>query len=209
MLTRWRAVLLGAALIVLFGATRGVGAADPPPDFVDLPVAGELYAPVQLAMAPDGRLVVLTDSGRAHIIVDDQLLGTPFFDLRSQVDDEADRGLFSLAFDNDFAVNGHVYIVYTYDTNGVDDGIGRSRLSRLTVTGNTAGNEVVLFEDFPNADVSLHYGGAVEMGPDGKLYVTVGDHLLGANGQDRTNIKGTVLRLNTNGSIPTDNPFYN
>ncbi|MDW3176515.1 MAG: PQQ-dependent sugar dehydrogenase [Acidimicrobiia bacterium] len=199
--------LLFVAFAVVNG-TRSVWAANPPPDFADVVIADEIFAPVQLAMAPDGRLIVLTDSGLAQLIKDDQLQGTPFFDIRSQVEDNGDRGLFSMAFDNNFAVNGFVYVMYTFDTNGVDDGIGATRLSRMTVTGDTASNEVVLFEDFPAADVLLHYGGAVEMGPDGKLYVTVGDHLIGANGQDRTNLKGTVLRLNTDGSIPTDNPFY-
>ncbi len=198
-------------LFVTFAAvsgTRSVWAANPPPEFADVVVADEIYAPVQLAMAPDGRVIVLTDSGLAQLIKNDQLQGTPFFDIRNKVEDNGDRGLFSMAFDNNFSVNGFVYVMYTFDTNGGDDGIGETRLSRMTVNGDTASNEVVLFDDFPAADVLLHYGGAVEMGPDGKLYVTVGDHLIGANGQDRTNIKGTVLRLNPDGSIPTDNPFY-
>ena len=199
--------LLVVAFAVVNG-TRSVWAANAPAEFADVVVADEIYAPVHLAMAPDGRVVVLTDSGRAHLIIDDQLQGTPLFDIRSQVEDNGDRGLLSMAFDNNFAVNGFIYVVYTFDSNGVDDGIGETRLSRMTVTGNTASDEVVLFQEFPAADVLLHYGGAVEMGVDGKLYVTVGDHLIGANGQDRTNIKGTVLRLNTDGTIPTDNPFY-
>lgn len=204
-------VALGLFLVAFaaINGTRAVWAANPPPEFADVVVADELFAPVQLAMAPDGRLVVLTDSGRAQLIKDDQLQATPFFDIRNRVDDVADRGLLSMAFDNNFAANGYIYIMYTFDTNGTDDGIGETRLSRMTVTGDTASDEVVLFQDFPAADVTLHYGGAVEMGPDGKLYVTIGDHLLGANGQDRSNIKGTVIRLNPDGSIPTDNPFYN
>lgn len=200
--------LLLIAFVVVNG-TRAVWAANPPAQFADVVVADQIFAPVQLAMAPDGRVIVLTDSGIAQLVKNDRLMATPLFDIRNKVDDFADRGLLSMAFDNNFSVNGYVYVIYTFDTNGADDGIGKTRLVRMTVSGDTASNEVVLFDNFPAADVSLHYGGAVEMGPDGKLYVTVGDHLIGANGQDRSNIKGTVLRLNANGSIPTDNPFYN
>ncbi|NNC80139.1 MAG: hypothetical protein HKN94_08310, partial [Acidimicrobiales bacterium] len=206
-----RAVVLAGLSILALVGTMGMGAAwaaNPPPEFVDAVVADEIFAPIQIEMAPDGRLIVLTDSGRAHVIKNDQRLATDLFDIRSQVDDVADRGLLSMAFDNNFAVNGYIYVLYTYDTNGVDDGIGRNRLSRFTVTGDTAGSEVVVFDQFPDADVALHYGGGLEMGPDGKLYVTVGDYLIGPNAQDNTNIKGTVLRLNTDGTIPPDNPFY-
>ncbi len=143
------------------------------------------------------------------MIKDDVRLPTPVFDIRDRVDDRGDRGLQSIAFDNNFANNGYIYVVYTFDTNGQDDGIGKNRLVRFTMNGDVATNETLIFNSFPDADVTLLYGGAVEMGTDGKLYTTVGDYLLGVNGQDRNNIKGTVLRLNTDGTIPTDNPFYN
>ena len=201
------AALLVAPPVLLLGPLRAE-AADPPPEFVDLTVASQIWAPVQIEAAPDGRIIVLEDAGRALVIENDQLLAAPLFDIRSATEDVADRGLLSMAFDNEFANNGFIYVVYTFDTNGVDDAIGENRLSRFTVTGNTAGSEVVLFDRFPDADVTLHYGGGVEMGPDGKLYVAIGDHLIGANGQDRSNLKGTIIRLNADGSIPTDNPFY-
>jgi glucose/arabinose dehydrogenase len=207
-----RSVLVVSGLVLIFAALSlqmmGAEAANPPPEFSDVVVADEIFAPVSLGMAPDGRLFVLTDAGIALVIKDDQRLATPVFDIKHKVDDVSDRGLLSMTFDNNFAVNGFIYVVYTFDTNGVDDGVGRNRLVRFTVSGDTASNEVLLFDDFPDADAVFHYGGAVEMGTDGKLYVTVGDYLIGANGQDRTNIKGTVLRLNADGSIPTDNPFY-
>ena len=199
---------LGLILAALSVQMMAAEAGDPPPDFADLVIADEIYAPISLGMAPDGRLIVLTDAGIAYMVKNDQLLATPVFDIRNRVDDDADRGLQSMAFDNNFAVNGYIYVVYTFDTNNADDGIGRNRLVRMTMNGDVASNEVLIFDGFPEADVALHYGGGVEMGADGKLYTTVGDYLIGANGQDRTNIKGTVLRLNTDGSIPTDNPFY-
>ena len=208
-----RSLAIVVGLVMVFAALSlnadSAEAANPPPNFADIRVANEIFSPISMEFTPDGRLFVMTDSGLAHVIENDRLLTTPLFDFRGRVDDFGDRGLFNVALDNNFSQNGFIYIVYVFDTNGTDDGVGRTRLSRLTVNGNTASNEVVLFEDFPDADVDLHYGGAVEHGPDGRLYVSIGDHLLGRNGQDRTNLAGSVIRLNTDGTIPGDNPFFN
>ena len=170
-------------------------AANPPPNFADIRVADQIFSPISMEFTPDGRLFVMTDSGLAHVIENDRLLTTPLFDFRGRVDDFGDRGLFNVALDNNFSQNGFIYITYVFDTNGTDDGVGRTRLSRLTVNGNRASNEVVLFENFPEADVDLHYGGAVEHGPDGKLYVSIGDHLLGRNGQDRSNLALSLIHI--------------
>ncbi len=208
-----RALLIVLGLGVLFAALsaqmRGAEAGNPPPEFADIVIADEIFSPISMGMAPDGRLIVLADAGVAYMVKNDQLLPTPVFDIRNRVDDAADRGLQSIAFDNNFAVNGYIYVVYTFDTNGADDGVGKNRIARFTMNGDVATNETLIFNGFPDADATFHYGGGIEMGNDGKLYTTVGDYLLGANGQDRTNIKSTVLRLNPDGSIPTDNPFYN
>ncbi len=208
---RGRSLSAGLAVTVgVLAVASSFASAQVPTGFVDVPVVTDIWQPVQLAMVPDGRLVVLRTSGIAEIIKDDQRLSTPFLDIRNRVNDQGDRGLLSMAFDNDFAANGYVYVVYVHDDTAGDADPGNVRLSRFTAAGDVApaGSEVVLFDDFPVADVDLHYGGAVEHGIDGKLYVTVGDYLIGPNAQDNSTIKGTVLRLNTDGSIPTDNPFY-
>jgi glucose/arabinose dehydrogenase len=211
MVTRRLLVAMGVALLALaaFIPLRAALAA-PPAGFVDLTIETDIFTPVQLAMAPDGRLVVVKDEGTAVIIVNDQALNTPFLDISDRVNSDGDRGMFSMAFDNNFAANGYIYVMYVHDDNKNDNDPGNPRLSRFTVTGNSANEntEVVLFDEFPTADVDLHYGGAVQHGNDGRLYVSVGDYLIGPNAQDNTNIKGTMLRLNTDGSIPTSNPFY-
>ena len=197
-------------LTALVTGSSPASARDVPADFADIAVANEMFAPVSLGMAPDGRLIILTDAGVALMVKNDQLLPTPVFDLRGRVDTNGSQGLQSIAFDNNFARNGFIYVTYTFDTSGdTRDSIGRNRLVRFTMNGDVATNETLIFNDFPvGDDILLHYGGAVEVGNDGKIYTTVGDYLFGANGQDRTNLKGTVLRLNKNGSIPADNPFF-
>ena len=110
-----------------------------------------------------------------------------------------------VAFDPAFATNGWVYVYYTATTPTI-----HNRLSRFTASGDVAvaGSEQILFELPPLSTAPNHNGGALHFGPDGKLYVAVGDNARARNGQDMTTILGKVLRLNRDGSIPTDNPFY-
>jgi glucose/arabinose dehydrogenase len=85
-----------------------------------------------------------------------------------------------------------------------------NRVSRFTLSGNTAvpGSEVPLL-DLPALGQPYHNGGSLQFGADGKLYVSVGDNLVGANAQSLATPLGKILRINPDGSIPTDNPFYN
>ncbi|HVS83954.1 MAG TPA: immunoglobulin domain-containing protein [Pyrinomonadaceae bacterium] len=72
-----------------------------------------------------------------------------------------------------------------------------------------AGSELVLLNLDNLSSATNHNGGAIHFGPDGKLYVAVGENANGANSQTLTNLLGKVLRINSDGSIPTDNPFFN
>ena len=112
-----------------------------------------------------------------------------------------------VVLDPDFAVNGHVYIYYT--AAGVPM---HNRVSRFTAAGDVAvpGSEVVLL-DLPPIDPKrqpFHNGGGLHFGPDGKLYVGVGDHEDVAKAQDINSPFGKILRINKDGTIPADNPFY-
>src|SRR6185503_1655040 len=83
-----------------------------------------------------------------------------------------------------------------------------NRISRFTANGDVAvaGSEVVLF-DLDNLSANYHNGGALNFGSDGKLYAAAGDNGNSANAQSLTTVLGKILRLNSNGTIPTDNPF--
>ena len=76
-----------------------------------------------------------------------------------------------------------------------------------TLTGTVAGSELVIYQDPQNANAE-HHGGAIMFGNDGKLYFTTGEHFNAAVAQDLTNPRGKILRINTDGTVPTDNPFY-
>lgn len=173
-----------------------------PPLFSDTEVARGLSSPTAMAFAPDGRIFVCQQGGALRVIQNGQLLAEPFVTLN--VDDTGERGLLGLAFDPGFPQQPYVYVYYTSPSP-----VLRNRISRFTANGNraVAGSEVILLDLDPLTTAGNHNGGALHFGADGKLYAAVGDNTRSANARELTTLKGKMLRLNRDGSIPTDNPF--
>ncbi|HKW83415.1 MAG TPA: PQQ-dependent sugar dehydrogenase [Burkholderiaceae bacterium] len=164
-------------------------------------------APTAIAQAPDGR-IFLAEQGGALRVVDTAgtLLSTAAIQLT--VDSTSERGLIGVAVDPDFTNNGYIYLHYTTPVGG-----SHGRVSRFTLVppaSNTVsvGSEVILAELPTLSGPGNHNGGAIHFGADGKLYVAVGDDATGANSQSTTTRLGKMLRINADGTIPTDNPFY-
>ena len=158
-----------------------------------------LSSPVDFRFLPDGRILVAEKAGAIRVVEDGELLADPLITL--SVRTEVERGIAGLAVDPAFENNGRIYVAY------VSAATTRNTLSRFVVTGNTAAFDQILVESNQSAAVN-HHGGALDFGPDGKLYWGVGDNAAGSNAQDLTdNIHGKILRLNTDGSVPGDNPL--
>jgi glucose/arabinose dehydrogenase len=159
-----------------------------------------------MAFAPDGRLFVCTQNGHLRVIdADGNLLGPDFVTLT--VDSNGERGLLGVAFDPDFANNHFVYVYYTVP--GVSGGPAHNRVSHFTANGNVAmaGSEVqILNLENLSLTATNHNGGAIHFGPDGKLYIAVGENATGSNSQSLTTRLGKILRINSDGTIPLDNP---
>ena len=152
--------------------------------------------------SPDGRIFVTERPGRIRIIKDGQLLPDPWMTL--EVAALGEGGLLGLALDSAFVENRYVYVAYTYRS---PQGVLGNRLVRLredAATGKGVMDKVLL--ENVAAD-SVHDGGRVKFGPDGKLYWTVGDAGDSQSAQEMSSLNGKVLRINSDGSIPQDNPF--
>src|SRR5947209_11783171 len=167
-------------------------------------VSGGLSGPTAMDFAPDGRLFVCLQGGNLRVIKNGGLLATPFLTLT--VDSSGERGLLGVTFDPNFASNNFVYVYYT-----VPGSPAHNRVSRFTANGDVAlgGSELVLLNLDNLSSATNHNGGAIHFGPDGNLYIAVGENANGANSQTLSNLLGKVLRINADGTIPTDNPFYN
>lgn len=154
-----------------------------------------------LAQAPDGRIFVCLQGGSLRIIQNGTLLATPFVTLN--VNSSGERGLLGVAIDPNFATNNYIYLYYTLAT------AANNRISRFTANGNVAvaGSEVVLLDLDPLSSATNHNGGWMQFGPDGNLYVGVGENANSANAQDLDTYHGKILRITKTGGIPAGNPF--
>jgi glucose/arabinose dehydrogenase len=139
-----------------------------------------------------------------RVVKNGALLPTPF--LTVNVNAAGERGLLGVAFDPNFAANRFVYVYYTTATSPI-----HNRVSRFIADGDTAlaGSETILLELDNLSGATNHNGGAMHFGADGKLYVAVGENATPSHAQTLGNLLGKMLRINPDGSIPEDNPFFN
>lgn len=172
--------------------------------FSETILAAGLSAPTSMAFAPDGRLFVCEQTGALRVIKNGTLLSTPFVSLN--VDASGERGLLGVTFDPNFASNRFVYVYHT-----VPGAAAHNRVSRFTANGDVAAaNSAAVIVDLDSlSSATNHNGGAIHFGPDGKLYIATGENARRDNAQSLGNRLGKILRYNANGSIPTDNPFFN
>jgi glucose/arabinose dehydrogenase len=171
-------------------------------------VADGLQLPTNLVFAPDGRLFLTEVSlGRVRVIERGALQPEPLLQLDQSVSREG--GLLGLALDPDFARGRHLYLFYSEARDGK---AWRNRLVRFTEGNGKAAETQVLLDDLPTGkqrEDGGHNGGRLGFGPDGKLYVTLGDVGMREWAQDRNKLAGKVLRINPDGSVPSDNPYPN
>lgn len=192
-------------LLVLLIQCQLVWAQRFPPNFAGVQLATGLD-PVGMDVAPDGRVFLAEKTGKLRIVKNGTLLPTPFITIPN-VDNFNERGLQKVVLDPDFSTNNYLYVYYTYKAAG--SSVSNNRVSRLTANGDVAlaGSERVLIDIDPLGSVGYHNGGGLAI-QNGKLFIAVGENTVAANAQSFTTLKGKVLRINLDGSIPTDNPFY-
>lgn len=171
--------------------------------------------PLYLTFAPgdaSGRLFVVEQDGTIAILEDGKRQEPLFLDIDSRVGSPAnEQGLLSMAFDPDYAANGIFYVYYT--DNGGDTVVARYRVAAGNPNAANPDSEEVLLR--VGQPYSNHNGGQLKFGPDGYLYISLGDGGAGGDplnsGQDRSTLLGSILRIDVRADspyvIPADNPF--
>jgi putative heme-binding domain-containing protein len=163
---------------------------------------------VALETLPDGRILICEQTGGLRVIKDGQLLVKPFVELPVHV--EWERGLIGVTVDPNFPEQPYVYVCYV-----AKDPYPHHVVSRLIADGDTArpGSEQILLRGDDQRQLggkvpAGHQGGALHFGPDRCLYIGIGEQTAGLPAQKLDTFQGKLLRIHADGSIPTDNPFY-
>ena len=223
------ALLVAAALGLTM--TSGAVLADAPKVKFEA-VATGLNSPLAMAETPDGRMLVVEQWGRIMVVQDGQVIGTPFLDIRNLISDRHpdfdERGLLGMALHPDFANNGKFYVSYSGDLDWQGD-LGQM----LWYSHSNVVAEYTVSKDDPNVADRFsgkvlsttpwpqfnHNGHWIGFGPDGMLYVSMGDggyandwgighNVLEGNGQDLATPMGKILRIDPDtGEAAAGNPF--
>ncbi len=198
-------VLVCLALVLSFAPTLAV-----PPNFANDTLILNLNSPTSMTFLPDGRMLITELNGVIRIVQAGATTAdlTPFLTVPNVLADEGERGLHGITLDPDFSANSYFYVFYSCSAPRVD------RVTRFKVNSSNPNradplSQTIIWQD--NLEVPrLHHGGTIVFGNDGKMYISVGDggYANGARAQELTNFRGKILRLNRDGTIPTDNPFY-
>jgi glucose/arabinose dehydrogenase len=190
--------VLGSLLLVLVAQTA-------PSGFTVEPYGGSLPQGTAMAWTPDGRLLVAQLDGPVRVIKNGTLLDSPFHTAAVDHPQDTDRGLLGICVDPGFASNGYVYLYYTTPLPASHNCVRRLQANPPSSDVSDGSETAVLDLEDLGSD-TMHNGGGIAFGPDGKLYVAVGDNAMAATSQSVSSRLGKLLRINSDGSIPNDNP---
>src|SRR5438874_1069711 len=178
-----------------------------PEGFTFTELARGLTAATAMEVMSDGRVLVCEQMGTLRVIEKEKLVERPMVAVK--VDPTWERGLIGVTVDPEFARNGFLYVTYVSPTPWPHHVI-----SRFVIWGNevVAGSEKVLLEGDNQQKMrgtikNGHQGGAIHFGRDGKLFISIGEQTSNDPAQDMDTFLGKILRINSDGSIPVDNPF--
>ena len=162
-------------------------------------VAENLVVPWSIDWTPDGTILVTERGGNLRAIQDGELLPEPLLSVSANT---IEGGLLGLAVDPDFEDNNYIYLYFTYDDSTTSNA---NKAIRYQFVDGMVTEDRVLIDGVPGG--AFHDGGRMQFGPDGKLYIATGDGGEPEQAQDPDSLAGKILRINSDGSIPEDNPF--
>jgi len=201
-----RVVVVLALIMVGFGTAAD---ASPPANFTNELVTSAVNQPIALTFLPDGRMLIVEKTGRILICNPQVLpLTTATYMTITNIDTGGERGLLNLVLDPGFGVSNNYFYVYYHPAS---PGVGR--IARFTHVENSGGltsrgnlaSQVVLWQDTDGYIACCHYGGGLDFGPDGTLFLTIGEKFDGTMAQNLSKAGGKIIRINSDGTIPPDN----
>jgi glucose/arabinose dehydrogenase len=200
---RHTSVLRSVALVSWFASAEASAAVSAPGFTESVFVSSwDVFGATGMAWAPDGsqRLFVARQEGDIRIIKNGEVLPVPFATL-NPIHTAGESGLLGIAFDPNFLASKHVYVFATVSPT-------EQQIIRYTVSGDLGTGKTVIVAGLPTQGQN-HNGGAIGFGLDGKLYWAIGDN---ADGDESSvglsSLKAKVGRVNPDGSVPSDNPFF-
>jgi glucose/arabinose dehydrogenase len=211
---QWRSLVMGMCLAALAACSRA-DVAPTPPDAQGLrlrTVASGLANPWGLAFLPDGRMLVTERSGQLRLIGRDGQPSQPI-DGVPEVDAKGQGGLLDVAVDPQFTENGFVYLSYAEKgdpshTPPSSAEVNGTAVARGKLVGNRLESTTVIFRQQPKVRGSAHFGSRLVFARDGRLFITLGDRFAHRDqAQNLENHFGKVIRIESDGRVPKDNPF--
>ncbi len=161
-------------------------------------ILDNLKNPWELEFAPDGKIFFTERDGKLWMIDNESRLQLV---AEFPASNTSEGGLLGLELDPDYESNHFLYLYQTY----LDIPTHQNKVIRYTVNNNQLTDELILIDKIPGA--IWHDGGRIKFGPDGMLYITTGDATNANLSQDPASLAGKILRINSDGTIPSDNPF--
>ncbi|MBV6477976.1 MAG: Aldose sugar dehydrogenase YliI [Ignavibacteria bacterium] len=159
-----------------------------------------LYVPWSIVFTDKDRMLVTERNGKLRAILNGKLQEKPV-KIFEDVSSGGEEGLMGLTLDPDYQNNNLLYVSYAYDNGDILN----VKVVRYKDEGDNLSGEKIIIDGIPAE--KYHAGCRIKFGPDGKLYITTGDAGERNLAQDKNNLYGKILRINSDGTIPSDNPF--
>ncbi|QQL48634.1 PQQ-dependent sugar dehydrogenase [Mucilaginibacter ginkgonis] len=197
-------LLLCTAIVLLAGCKKSVNNETVPANPSDAQINArvlteQLVFPWEILWGPDSKLWITERGGKISKVDPSTGQISPLLTI-SEVVSQGEGGLLGMVLHPDFASTPQVFVAYDYLNNGVYT----EKIVRFTYTGSALTSPIVLLDGISAAN--NHNGCRLAISPDKKLYITTGDATNSSRSQDKTNLSGKILRINLDGSIPSDNP---
>ncbi len=163
-------------------------------------VVSGLSTPVAFTFLPNNNVIINQKGGLSKIYTLGNVLVDTFWNFTDSTVSNGERGLIGVCLDPNYSSNHYIYFYYNDIRN-------LYRIVRLTENNNRGTNPFIVFSDTGLVN-TVHVAGNIRFGPDNKLYISIGNNGVNAYSQSLHTFKGKILRINSDGTIPTDNPFY-